>query len=82
MGNKLSKSRFIVLYIIIEKVKNNNLFSKWLNDYETQSHRNISWFSYLAKKLNNYSYILNKKKTNDKELTLYAEYKNHYYANI
>ena len=82
MGNKLSKTRFIVLYTIIEKTKSNNLFYKWLNDFESMSCRRITWFEYLAKKLNNYSSILGNKNTTSKELVLYAECKKTYYSCI
>ena len=42
-----------------------------------------TWFKYLAKNLNKYSYILGNKNTNYKELILYAEYKKkNYYAVI
>ena len=82
MGNKLSKTRFIVLHTIIEKTKKNGLFYKWLNDFESMSSRRITWFKYLSKKLNNYSNILGNKNTNYKELILYTKYKNYYYDNI
>lgn len=82
MGNKLSKTRFVVLHTIIEKTKKNGLFYKWLNDFESMSCRRVSWYKYLAKNLNSYSYILGNKNTNYKELILYAEYKKTYYAVI
>ena len=79
MGNKLSKTRFVVLHTIIEKTKKNGLFYKWLNDFESMSCRRVSWYKYLAKNLNSYSYILGNKNTNYNELILYTECKNYYY---
>lgn len=57
-------------YYFLKKTKNNGLFYKWLNEYENLSCRRVSWFKYLAKNLNKYSYILGNKNTNYKDLIL------------